>query len=121
MIRVGGILSSAPEKPIDTDRFFVICPNLLGGCRGSTGPGSINPEHASALRTVISQPSRLETWSKWSGGCSSSWASRRLLAVVGGSVGGHQALTWAIRHPDAICGSGGPGDFAAPDQPGSCL
>ena len=38
-----------PGKPIDTDRFFVICPNLLGGCRGTTGPGSLNPATANAL------------------------------------------------------------------------
>ena len=42
MIRAGGTPSLARAKPIDTNRLFVICPNLLGGCRGTTGPGSLN-------------------------------------------------------------------------------
>ena len=92
-----------PGKPVDTNRFFVICPNLLGGCRGTTGPGSINPAtgkpYGRSFPTVTIgdmvevQRRLLEHL-----------GIRRLLAIIGGSVGGHQALTWATRHPDWVRG-----------------
>jgi homoserine O-acetyltransferase len=92
-----------PGRPIDTDRFFVICPNLLGGCRGSTGPGSINPvtqiPYGRDFPTITIgdmvqvQRRLLERL-----------GIPRLLAVIGGSVGGHQALTWATRFPEFVRG-----------------
>ncbi|MGA2137501.1 MAG: homoserine O-acetyltransferase [Verrucomicrobiia bacterium] len=90
-----------PGKPIDTDHLFVICPNLLGGCRGSTGPGSLNPATGEPYGRdfpTITIGDMVEV-------------QRRLLdhlgvetlrAVVGGSIGGHQALTWATRFPDRV-------------------
>ncbi len=92
-----------PGKVIDTDRLFVICPNLLGGCRGTTGPGSPNPETGKPYGRdfpTITVGDMVEV-------------QRRLLdhlgigqlrAVVGGSLGGHQALTWATRHPERVRG-----------------
>jgi homoserine O-acetyltransferase/O-succinyltransferase len=92
-----------PGKAIDTNRFFVICPNLLGGCRGTTGPCSQNPQtgkqYGRDFPTVTIgdmvevQRRLLETL-----------GISNLLAVVGGSLGGHQALTWATRHPSAVRG-----------------
>jgi len=93
-----------PGKPVDTNRFFVICPNLLGGCRGTTGPGSLNPATGKPYGAdfpAITIGDMVE-------------AQRRLLdhlgigqlvAVIGGSVGGHQTLTWATRHPDQLRGA----------------
>ncbi len=90
-----------PGKPIDTNRLFVICPNLLGGCRGSTGPGSVNPltgkRYGKDFPTVtigdmVEVQRRLLDH----------LGIQELLAVVGGSVGGHQALTWAIRFPERV-------------------
>jgi homoserine O-acetyltransferase/O-succinyltransferase len=92
-----------PGKPIDTDRFFVICPNLLGGCRGSTGPGSLNPASGKpygrdfptvTLLDMVRAQHRLIDH----------LGIPSLLAVVGGSLGGHQALTWATRFPDQVRG-----------------
>jgi homoserine O-acetyltransferase len=90
-----------PGKPIDTDHLFVICPNLLGGCRGSTGPGSLNPATGEPYGRdfpTITIGDMVEV-------------QRRLLdhlgvetlrAVVGGSIGGHQSLTWATRFPGRV-------------------
>jgi homoserine O-acetyltransferase len=93
-----------PGKAIDTDRYFVICPNILGGCRGTTGPNSINPETGHAYGAdfpVITVPDMVEV--------------QRLLlthleiphlrAVVGGSLGGYMVLTWATRHPQLLDGA----------------
>jgi homoserine O-acetyltransferase len=92
-----------PGKPVDTERYFVICPNLLGGCRGSTGPGSMNPKtqlpYGRDFPTITigdmveSQRRLLEHL-----------GVQKLLAVLGGSVGGHQALTWATRYPEWVGG-----------------
>ena len=90
-----------PHKPIDTDRFFVICPNCLGGCRGSTGPNDINPETGKrygmdfpeiTVGDIVEAQCRLVD----------ELGISRLLAVVGGSLGGFNAIEWAKRFPDRL-------------------
>ena len=92
-----------PGNPIDTDRFFVICPNLLGGCRGTTGPCSENPETGKPYGRdfpTITVGDMVEVQRR----LLAQLGISELLAVVGGSLGGHQALTWATRHPAAVRG-----------------
>lgn len=92
-----------PGRPIDTERFFVICPNLLGGCRGTTGPGSLNPATGKPYGRdfpTITVGDMVEVQYR----LLSRLGIEHLKAVVGGSVGGHQVLTWALRHPDCMDG-----------------
>lgn len=92
-----------PDKAIDTDRFFVICPNLLGGCRGTTGPGSLNPVTGKPYGCdfpTITVGDMVEVQRR----LLNELGIGKLLAVVGGSLGGHQALTWATRHPERVRG-----------------
>jgi homoserine O-acetyltransferase/O-succinyltransferase len=92
-----------PGRPIDTNRYFVICPNLLGGCRGSTGPGSVNPATGKPYGRdfpTVTLADMVETQRRLIAHLGIS----ELLAVVGGSLGGHQALTWATRFPDQVRG-----------------
>ncbi len=93
-----------PGKPVDTNRFFVICPNLLGGCRGTTGPGSTKPGTQKpygrdfptvTIGDMVEVQYRLIRH----------LGIEQLLAVVGGSIGGHQALTWATRFPGKARGT----------------
>lgn len=88
-----------PGKAFDTSRYAVICVNVLGGCKGSTGPSSINPR--------TGQPYALSFPMVTVGDMVRSQARlldhlgiSRLLAVVGGSMGGMMALDWAVRYPD---------------------
>jgi homoserine O-acetyltransferase len=93
-----------PGKCIDTDRYFVICPNTLGGCRGSTGPNSLNLETGRRYGTdfpVITVGDIVEAQRRMI----DELGIDRLRAVVGGSLGGHSALTWATRYPDRIAGT----------------
>jgi homoserine O-acetyltransferase len=90
-----------PGKAFDTDKYFMICSNVLGGCQGSTGPASINPEtgcpYAMAFPVItIGDMVRLQKMLVDSLGIS------RLLAVAGGSMGGMQALEWAVTYPDHV-------------------
>jgi homoserine O-acetyltransferase len=87
-----------PGKPVDTDRFFVICPNLLGGCQGSTGPSSTNPVSKASygldfpildMQDFVAVHRRLMTH----------LGIERLLAAMGGSLGGMQVLQWALSYP----------------------
>ncbi len=92
-----------PGKAVDTNRFFVICPNLLGGCRGTTGPGSLNPATGKPYGRdfpTITVSDMVEV--QWQ--LLEHLNITQLLAVVGGSIGGHQALTWATRNPARVRG-----------------
>ncbi len=92
-----------PGKWLDTNRYFVICPNVLGGCRGTTGPNSIDPrtgKRYGADFPAISVGDMVEVQRR----LIDSLGIPKLRAVLGGSLGGHQALTWAVRNPDRIAG-----------------
>jgi homoserine O-acetyltransferase len=93
-----------PGKSIDTDRYFVICPNLLGGCRGTTGPNSIHPETGrpyGADFPLITVRDMVEVQRL----LVEHLGIRRLRAVVGGSLGGQLALTWATQLPELVAGT----------------
>lgn len=88
-------------RGIDTDNCFVICANVLGGCQGTTGPGSINPETGQrycldfpflTVGDIVSVHAELVRH----------LGIERLAAVVGGSLGGMQVLDWAVRFPDQV-------------------
>ena len=90
-----------PGKAFDTDKYFVICSNVLGGCRGSTGPASINPATGcpwAMTFPVITIADMVRLQKK----LIDHLGIRRLLAVTGGSMGGMQALEWAVAHPDSV-------------------
>ncbi|HNX26586.1 MAG TPA: homoserine O-acetyltransferase [Phycisphaerae bacterium] len=93
-----------PDKPIDTNRYFVICPNVLGSCRGSTGPNSIDPntgrEYAGDF-PAITIGDMVELHRR----VIDSLGIEKLLAVIGGSMGGHQTLEWARRYPERTGGA----------------
>ena len=90
-----------PGKAFDTNRYFMICSNVLGGCRGTTGPGSVNPATGSpyamsfpviTIGDMVRVQRMLMDW----------FGIRRLLSVTGGSMGGMQALEWAVSYPDRV-------------------
>jgi homoserine O-acetyltransferase len=90
-----------PGKPIDTDKFFVLGMNNLGGCHGSTGPSTINPEtgHAyGASFPVIT----VEDWVESQARLADLLGIRQFAAVAGGSLGGMQSLQWSLAHPDRV-------------------
>ena len=93
-----------PGKSIDTDRYFVVCPNILGGCRGTTGPNSVNPETGRPygadfpVITVadIVDAQRLSI---------DHLGIARLRGVVGTSLGGNMVLNWATRYGNRLAGA----------------
>ena len=90
-----------PGRPIDTNRFFVICPNILGGCLGSTGPASINPATGKAWGLdfpVITIGDMVDAQVR----LIDQLGIDQLFAVVGGSMGGMQVLEWASRHKERV-------------------
>ncbi len=90
-----------PGKPIDTDKYFVVCANVLGGCQGSTGPASAHPDDGEpygsrfpvvTIRDMVRAQARLTEHlgiSRW-------------MSVIGGSMGGMQALEWAVMYPRRV-------------------
>lgn len=90
-----------PGKGFDTNKYFVICTNVLGGCRGTTGPSSINPETGCpyAMSFPVITVGDMVRAQKM---LIDSLGIRRLLAVTGGSMGGMQALEWAVAYPDQV-------------------
>jgi homoserine O-acetyltransferase len=90
-----------PGKPIDTDRYFVICANVIGGCMGSAGPREINPATGQlwaldfpviTLGDMVRAQKLLIDY----------LGIERLFAVLGGSMGGMQALAWAAAYPERV-------------------
>lgn len=90
-----------PGKPIDTEQFFVVGVNNLGGCDGSTGPCSVNratgEPWGAAFPTVT-----VKDWVKTQAMLADVLGIHRFAAVIGGSLGGMQALQWAIDYPERI-------------------
>ena len=90
-----------PGRPLDTDRFFVVCANVLGGCMGSTGPRS--PRDGSGERWGTDFPAiTIRDMVRAQHLLVESLGITRLFAVVGGSMGGMQALEWAATYPDQV-------------------
>ncbi len=90
-----------PGRAIDTDRYFVICSNVLGSCKGTTGPASVNPRTGRpwgmsfpivTVRDMVRVQALLLD----------RLGIPRILCVIGGSMGGMQALEWAVRFPDRV-------------------
>jgi homoserine O-acetyltransferase len=90
-----------PGKPIDTDKFFVIGLNNLGGCNGSTGPGTINPETGHAYGSSFPVVT-VEDWVASQGRLADLLGIVQFAAVIGGSLGGMQALQWSLAYPDRV-------------------
>jgi homoserine O-acetyltransferase len=90
-----------PGLGFDTDRYFVICSNVLGGCRGTTGPGSIDPATGQpyAMRFPVITIGDMVRLQKM---LTEHLGIQRLLAVSGGSMGGMQALEWSVAYPDSV-------------------
>lgn len=94
-------MAIGPGKALDTDQFFIICSNVLGGCKGTTGPSSINPETnrpygisfpVVTIADMVQVQHRLLMH----------FGISRLFAVVGGSMGGMQALQWSVSYPACV-------------------
>lgn len=90
-----------PGKAIDTNRYFVICSNILGGCQGTTGPSSLNPATDEpygpefpfiTIQDIVNVHNALLDY----------LGIEKVLGVVGGSLGGMQVLDWAVRRPDRV-------------------
>ncbi|MEZ5333987.1 MAG: homoserine O-acetyltransferase [Methanolobus sp.] len=90
-----------PGKVIDTNRYFVICSNVLGGCKGSTGPSSINPETKReygrsfpfiTIGDMVNVQKELVDY----------LGIEKLFAVIGGSMGGVQVLQWTVSYPESV-------------------
>ncbi len=88
-------------KGLDTDKYFVICSNVIGGCKGSTGPSSINPKTGQpygldfpiiTIGDMVNAQKRLID----------NLGIEKLLTVIGGSMGGMEALQWMVGYPDRI-------------------
>lgn len=90
-----------PGLPIDTDRYFVICPNVIGGCMGSSGPSSTNPQTGNpwgldfpviTIRDMVRAQAMLLDH----------LGIQRLFSIAGGSMGGMQVLQWCASYPDRV-------------------
>ncbi len=90
-----------PGKPVDTDRFFVIGVNNLGSCFGSTGPASINPATGKPYGASFPVVT-VEDWVHAQALLAQQLGIKKFAAVMGGSLGGMQALQWAISYPDRL-------------------
>lgn len=90
-----------PGKPIDTERFFVVSLNNLGGCNGSTGPASTNPETGKAWGADFPKL-RVRDWVHSQARLADKLGIQQWASIIGGSLGGMQAMRWALEYPDRL-------------------
>ena len=90
-----------PGKGIDTERYFVICSNILGGCQGTTGPSTVNPATGRAWGLDFPVVT-IEDMVKVQKLLLDRLGIARLLCAIGGSMGGQQVLEWTVRYPEAV-------------------
>ena len=90
-----------PGKPLDTDRFFVIGVNNLGSCFGSTGPMHVNPQTGRIYGADFPVVT-VEDWVNTQARLLDALGIQQLAAVMGGSLGGMQALSWTLQYPDRV-------------------
>ena len=90
-----------PGKPLDTNRFFVIGVNNLGGCSGSTGPKTINPASGKPWGSAFPVVT-VDDWVASQARLADLLGIRTFAAIVGGSLGGMQALQWTLTYPDRV-------------------
>lgn len=90
-----------PGKPVDTDKFFVIGVDNLGGCHGSTGPSSIDPATGKPYGSRFPMVT-VEDWVNAQARLADLLGITRFAAVMGGSLGGMQAMQWSISYPDRV-------------------
>ena len=90
-----------PGKPIDTNRFFVVCPNNIGGCDGSTGPNSLCEATGEPWGSHFPQVT-VADWVETQKRLAEHLDIQHWAAVIGGSLGGMQALEWSVRYPDWV-------------------
>ncbi|HUX91641.1 MAG TPA: homoserine O-acetyltransferase [Gallionellaceae bacterium] len=90
-----------PGKPLDTNKFFVLGVNNLGGCHGSTGPSSINPETGKPYGASFPVVT-VEDWVESQARLADQLGIRQWAAVVGGSLGGMQAMQWSLSFPERV-------------------
>jgi len=90
-----------PGKPIDTDRFHVVCLNNIGGCHGSTGPRSLNPATGKPWGKHF-PPLRVRDWVKSQALLADRLGIEQWAAVIGGSLGGMNAMRWAVEYPERV-------------------
>jgi len=97
-------LAIGPKKPFDTDRYYIICSNVIGGCKGSTGPSSINPSTGRpygltfpliTIKDMVGAQKKLLEH----------LGIEKLFCIIGGSMGGMQALQWLVSYPDMSKGA----------------
>ncbi|WP_114184578.1 homoserine O-acetyltransferase MetX [Microvirga aerophila] len=90
-----------PGKPVDTNRFFVICANVIGGCMGTTGPASTNP--ATGQPYAVDFPVvTIRDMVRAQAALIDRLGIESLFCVIGGSMGGMQVLQWAVSYPDRV-------------------
>ena len=90
-----------PGKGLDTNKYFVICSNVIGGCRGSTGPSSTNPKTGKPYGTdfpTVSVGDMVNAQKRLIGHL----GIKKLLTVIGGSMGGMQVLQWMVAYPESL-------------------
>lgn len=90
-----------PGKPVDTNRYFVICSNILGGCAGSTGPSSVNPETGKPYALTFPMVT-IKDMVRAQKHLINHLGIGKLMSLIGGSVGGMQVLRWCTDYPEMV-------------------
>ena len=90
-----------PGKPFDTNKFFIVCPNNIGGCKGSSGPNTVNPETGKLYGPSFPIVT-VEDWVNTQNLLGESLGIKKWACIIGGSLGGMQALQWTISFPEKV-------------------